>query len=95
MTVTRNALRRQTRAGTGWVLWLLYICDAGLLAAVAVLAIRRLMVVAGAALLMAGTIVGFLLARSVGIYSAFISPSAPAWPIRCWPSRPWRSCFSA
>jgi hypothetical protein len=33
MTVTRNALRQQPRADTGWVLWLLYICDAGLLAA--------------------------------------------------------------
>jgi hypothetical protein len=39
-----------------------------LLAAVSVLATRHLLAVAGAALLMAGTIVGFLLARSVGIF---------------------------
>jgi hypothetical protein len=83
-------------------MWLLYICDAGLLvasglihlhlwdiayrhvktldvlflvqvilallAAVALLATRRLIVVLASLLLMAGTIVGFFLARSVGIF---------------------------
>ena len=39
-----------------------------LLAAVALLVTRHLLVVLGAAALMAGTIVGFLLARSVGIF---------------------------
>jgi hypothetical protein len=39
-----------------------------LLAALILLVTRRLLVVLGAAALMAGTIVGFLLARSVGIF---------------------------
>jgi hypothetical protein len=41
---------------------------ASLLAAVALLALRRAIVAAAAALLMAGTIAGFLLARTVGIF---------------------------
>jgi hypothetical protein len=86
----------------GGPMWLLYLCDAGLLvasglihlhlwdiayrhvktldvlfliqvvlcllAAVTLLVTRRLLVVLGALALMAGTIVGFLLARSVGIF---------------------------
>ncbi|HEY1625655.1 MAG TPA: hypothetical protein VGG16_17830 [Streptosporangiaceae bacterium] len=50
-----------------------------LLAAVVVLATRHLLVTAGAAVLMAGTIVGFVLARSVGIFGfrlTFISTEA-------------------
>ena len=39
-----------------------------ILAAIVLLAARRVIVVAGCALLMAGTIVGFLLARTVGIF---------------------------
>ena len=84
------------------LMWLLYVCDAGLLvtsglihlhlwdiayrhvktldvlflvqvalcllAALILLVTRHLVVVLGAAALMAGTIVGFLLARSVGIF---------------------------
>jgi hypothetical protein len=84
------------------LMWLLYVCDAGLLvtsglihlhlwdiayrhvktldvlfliqvvlcvlAALTLLVTRRLLVVLGALALMAGTIVGFLLARSVGIF---------------------------
>ncbi len=83
-------------------MWLLYLCDAGLLiasglihlhlwdiayrhvktldvlflvqvalallAAVALLVTRHLLVVLGAAALMAGTIIGFVLARTVGIF---------------------------
>jgi hypothetical protein len=88
-----------TRTG---LMWLLYVCDAGLLvasglihlhlwdiayrhvktldvlflvqvvlcllAALTLLVTRHLLIVVGAAALMAGTIVGFLLARSVGIF---------------------------
>jgi hypothetical protein len=94
----RSAAGRRSQT---WM-WLLYICDAGLLvasglihlhlwdiayrhvktldvlflvqvilallAAVALLATRRLIVVLASLLLMAGTIVGFFLARSVGIF---------------------------
>jgi hypothetical protein len=94
----RSAAGRRSQS---WM-WLLYICDAGLLvasglihlhlwdiayrhvktldvlflvqvilallAAVALLATRRLLVVLASLLLMAGTIVGFFLARSVGIF---------------------------
>jgi hypothetical protein len=85
-----------------YLMWLLYLCDAGLLvtsglihlhlwdiayrhvktldvlflvqvvlallAAAALLVTRHVLVVLGAAALMAGTIVGFLLARTVGIF---------------------------
>jgi hypothetical protein len=94
----RSAAGRRSQT---WM-WLLYICDAGLLvasglihlhlwdiayrhvktldvlflvqvilallAAAALLATRRLIVVLASLLLMAGTIVGFFLARSVGIF---------------------------
>jgi hypothetical protein len=99
----------------GW-LWLLYICDAGLLvasglihlhlwdiayrhvktldvlflvqvaaclvAAVALLATRRLLVVAGSAALMAGTMIGFVLARTVGIFGFRLTfSSGLAWSV--------------
>ncbi len=38
------------------------------LAAIALLVTRQLLIAAGSALLMAGTIVGFILARTVGIF---------------------------
>jgi hypothetical protein len=91
--------RQDTRGG---LMWLLYVCDAGLLvtsglihlhlwdiayrhvktldvlflvqvaacllAALILLVTRHVLVVLGAAALMAGTIVGFLLARTVGIF---------------------------
>ena len=102
MTTTRHrrSATRQQRSPLG--LWILYLCDAGLLVAsglihlhlwdiayrhvktldqlflvqvaaalvlaVALLVTRRLIVVLASLLLMAGTIVGFLLARSVGIF---------------------------
>ena len=102
MTTTRHQRHaaRQQRSSLG--LWILYLCDAGLLIAsglihlhlwdiayrhvktldqlflvqvaaalvlaVALLVTRRLVVVLASMLLMAGTIVGFLLARSVGIF---------------------------
>jgi hypothetical protein len=102
VTTTRHARSgvRQQRSPLG--LWILYLCDAGLMIAsglihlhlwdiayrhvktldqlflvqvvaclvlaVALLVTRRLIVVAASLLLMAGTIVGFLLARSVGIF---------------------------
>jgi hypothetical protein len=96
-------------------MWLLYVCDAGLLiasglihlhlwdiayrhvktldvlflvqvaltllAAAAVLTTRHLLVTVGAAILMVGTIVGFVLARTVGIFGfrlTFISMEAYA-----------------
>jgi hypothetical protein len=99
-TIHRTHRPRQgTRSG---LMWLLYLCDAGLLvasglihlhlwdiayrhvktldvlflvqvvlcllAALALLVTRHLLVVLGAAALMAGTIVGFELARTVGIF---------------------------
>jgi hypothetical protein len=97
---TTRELRQPSH--NGLMMWLLYLCDAGLLvtsglihlhlwdiayrnvktldvlflvqvvlcllAALAVPVTRHLLVVLGAAALMAGTIVGFLLARSVGIF---------------------------
>ncbi|HXL90108.1 MAG TPA: hypothetical protein VN969_14250 [Streptosporangiaceae bacterium] len=108
MTATTNARQRSAR-----LMWLLYVCDAGLLiasglihlhlwdiayrhvrtldvlflvqvvltllTAVVLLATRRLLVTVGAALLMAGTIAGFILARAVGIFGfrlTFISTEA-------------------
>jgi hypothetical protein len=100
----------------GALLWLLYICDAGLLvasglihlhlwdiayrhvktldvlflvqvaaclvAAVALLATRRLLVVAGSAALMAGTMIGFVLARTVGIFGfRLMFSSGLAWSV--------------
>ena len=94
---------RHAREGAGGgAMWLLYVCDAGLLvtsglihlhlwdiayrhvktldvlflvqvaacllAALTLLVTRQLLVTVGALALMAGTIVGFLLARSVGIF---------------------------
>ena len=101
MTTTRSIRRPGQGTRTG-LMWLLYVCDAGLLvasglihlhlwdiayrhvktldvlflvqvvlcllAALTLLVTRHVLVVLGAAALMAGTIVGFLLARSVGIF---------------------------
>jgi hypothetical protein len=98
-TTQRRSVARPQRPR--W-LWLLYVCDAGLMIAsglihlhlwdiayrhvktldqlflvqvvaalvlaVALLVTRHVLVVAASLLLMAGTIVGFLLARSVGIF---------------------------
>ena len=110
MTATRNTQRQHARPRTGGVLWLLYLCDAGLLvasglihlhlwdifyrhvktldvlflvqvaacllAAIALLAFRRLIIVLGAAALMAGTIVGFVLARTVGLFGFHLTFSS-------------------
>jgi hypothetical protein len=99
---TIQGARRPGQGTRNGLMWLLYLCDAGLLiasgsihlhlwfiayrhvktldvlfliqvalaflAAVALLATRHLLVVLGSAALMAGTIVGFLLARTVGIF---------------------------
>jgi hypothetical protein len=101
--VTAIQSTRQPGQGTrSGLMWLLYVCDAGLLvasglihlhlwdiayrhvktldvlflvqvaacllAALALLVTRHLLVVLGSAALMAGTIVGFVLARTVGIF---------------------------
>ena len=100
-----NTIQSSRQPGQGTrngLMWLLYLCDAGLLiasgsihlnlwfiayrhvktldvlfliqvvlallAALVLLVTRHVLVVLGAAALMAGTIVGFLLARSVGIF---------------------------
>jgi hypothetical protein len=99
---TTGERQSTTRRPPAVGLWVLYLCDAGLLiasgaihlhlwdiayrhvktldvlflvqviaawlGAVALLATRRLIVVAASLLLMAGTIVGFILARTVGIF---------------------------
>ena len=52
------------------------------LAAVALLVTRHLLVVRASAALMAGIIVGFLLARSVGIFG-FKLTFLPGWPTPC------------
>ena len=101
MTTTRERHSATSRQTQPWM-WLLYLCDAGLLVAsglihlhlwdiayrhvktldvlflvqvivalllaVALLLTRRVIVVLASLLLMAGTIVGFFLARSVGIF---------------------------
>jgi hypothetical protein len=101
VTTTQHARPRSQRQNDA-LMWLLYLCDAGLLvasglihlhlwdiayrhvktldvlflvqvvlcllAAVMLLVTRHLLVIAGAAALMAGTIVGFELARTVGIF---------------------------
>jgi len=110
MTATRHTQRQHARPRTSGALWLLYLCDAGLLvasglihlhlwdiayrhvktldvlflvqvaacllAAIALLLFRRLVIVLGAALLMAGTIVGFILARTVGIFGFHLTFSS-------------------
>jgi hypothetical protein len=99
---TIQSTRRPGQGTRSYLMWLLYLCDAGLLvasglihlhlwdiayrhvktldvlfliqvalallAAVALLVTRHLLVVLGAAALMAGTLIGFLLARTVGIF---------------------------
>jgi hypothetical protein len=99
---TIQSTRRSGQGTRTGLMWLLYVCDAGLLvasglihlhlwdiayrhvktldvlflvqvvlcllAALTLLVTRHVLVVLGAAALMAGTIVGFLLARSVGIF---------------------------
>jgi hypothetical protein len=101
VTTIQNT-RQSSQGSRNAVMWLLYLCDAGLLvtsglihlhlwdiayrhvktldvlflvqvimcllAALALLVTRHLLIVLGAAALMAGTIVGFLLARTVGIF---------------------------
>ena len=115
--MTTVSTTRRTQPGSRVALmWLLYVCDAGLLvasglihlhlwdiayrhvktldvlflvqvvacllAAVAVLATRRFLVVAAAALLMAGTIVGVVLARTVGIFGFHLTFfSGLAWTV--------------
>jgi hypothetical protein len=98
-----QSTRQSSRSSRNALMWLLYLCDAGLLvtsglihlhlwdiayrhvktldvlflvqvvlcllAALALLITRHLLVVLGAAALMAGTMVGFVLARTVGIFS--------------------------
>jgi hypothetical protein len=53
-----------------------------LLAAIALLAFRRLVIVLGAAALMAGTIVGFILVRTVGLFGFHLPfSSGLAWTV--------------
>jgi hypothetical protein len=72
---TTGRSRQGTRTA---LLWLLFLVQAAacLLAAVALLVTRWLLVVAGAAALMAGTIVGFVLARTVGIFGFHLTFSS-------------------
>lgn len=99
---TIQSTRQPGQGARNGLMWLLYLCDAGLLiasgsihlhlwfiayrhvktldvlfliqvvlaflAALVLLATRHVLVVLGSAALMAGTIVGFLLARTVGIF---------------------------
>jgi hypothetical protein len=59
-------------------LHVLFIVQAGaaVIAAVLLLATRNLLIVVGSALLMIGTIVGFILARTVGIFGFSLSFSS-------------------
>jgi len=115
--VTTIQSARQPGQGTRRsLMWLLYLCDAGLLitsglihlhlwdiayrhvktldvlflvqtalcllAALTLLITRQLLVVLGAAALMAGTIVGFVLARTVGIFGFHLTfSSGLAWTV--------------
>ena len=101
---------QSSRSSRNGLMWLLYLCDAGLLitsglihlhlwdvayrhvktldvlflvqvvlcllAALAVLITRHLLVVLAAAALMAGTMVGFILARTVGIFGFHLTFSS-------------------
>jgi hypothetical protein len=102
VTTTQRSTRQPGQGTRSGLMWLLYLCDAGLLvtsglihlhlwdiayrhvktldvlflvqvvlcllAALTLLVTRHLLVVLGAAALMAGTIIGFVLARTVGIF---------------------------
>ncbi len=110
MVTTRNFLLQRAAPRSGGLLWLLWVCDAGLLvasgllhlhlwdiayrhvavldvlflvqtaacvlAAVLLLATRALLVVLGSILLMAGTLAGFILARTVGIFGFHLTFSS-------------------
>jgi hypothetical protein len=110
MVTTRNHRLHQAASRSSGLLWLLYVCDAGLLvasglihlhlwdiayrhvrvldvlflvqaaaavmAAILLLATRALLIVLGSLLLMAGTIVGFVLARTVGIFGFHLTFSS-------------------
>jgi hypothetical protein len=110
MTASRVGGRSRPAPRTGAALWLLFLCDAGLLvasglvhlhlwdiayrhvkvldvlflvqvgaalvAAVLLLSTRSLLVTLGAAALMAGTMIGFVLARTVGIFGFHLTFSS-------------------
>ncbi len=113
MVTARNSRPHLTASRTSGLLWLLCVCDAGLLlaselihlhlwdiayrhvkvldvlflvqvaaaviAAVLLLATRQLLIVFGSILLTVGTIVGFVLARTVGIFGFHLTfGSGPA-----------------
>jgi hypothetical protein len=105
-----QSTRQVSQTSRNGLMWLLYLCDAGLLitsglihlhlwdvayrhvktldvlflvqvvlcllAALAVLITRHLLVVLAAAALMAGTMVGFILARTVGIFGFHLTFSS-------------------
>jgi hypothetical protein len=116
VTTIRTTHQHRRANRTGPLLWLLYLCDAGLLVtsglihlhlwdiayrnvgtlrvlflvqvalclltALALLITRNLLVVLAAAALMAGTIVGFVLARTVGIFGFHLTfSSGLAWTV--------------
>lgn len=100
--MTTTGVRRSTRQRSGLGLWILYLCDAGLLVAsglihlhlwdiayrhvaslgplfivqavanlvvaLAILATRHVVAIGAGLALMAGTIVGFILVRTVGLF---------------------------
>jgi hypothetical protein len=110
MTATRIGRSSRPAARGGALLWLLVLCDAGLMvasglvhlhlwdiayrhvktldvlflvqtgaalvAAVLLLSARNLLVTLGSAVLMAGTIAGFVLARTVGIFGFHLTFSS-------------------
>lgn len=110
MTATRIGRGSRRRARGGALLWLLILCDAGLLvasglihlhlwdisyrhvqvldvlflvqtgaalvAAVLLVSSRSVLVALGSAALMAGTIVGFVLARTAGIFGFHLTSSS-------------------
>jgi hypothetical protein len=110
MVTTGNHRLHQAASRSSGLLWLLYVCDAGLLvasglihlhlwdiayrhvrvldvlflvqaaaaviAAILLLATRALLIVLGSLLLMAGTIVGFVLARTAGIFGFHLTFSS-------------------
>lgn len=113
---TTTSTRKQARTAAGAWMWLLYLCDAGLLvasglihlhlwdtayrdvgtldwlflvqfaacllAAILLLATRHVLIAAGAAALMAGTMIGFLLVRTVGLFGFHLTfSSGLAWTV--------------
>ena len=81
MTAIRASHRKEAPLRPNPLMWLLYLADAGLLVTSGLIHLHLLVVLAAAAL-MAGTMVGFVLARTVGIFGFHLTfSSGLAWTV--------------